>query len=177
MWTPKAKKKAFYEILAERLSTEAESSENAMLRWARLEDDAIEEFEKITWKKVEKIWFTSCDDNEFIASSPDWLIQNDWIYDEAMEIKCLDSANHVMAWLEWNIPEEFDPQILQYFVVNEKLKKLYFVFYDPRISIKKIFWIVVTRESVQEQIDYAKQIQIELLQEVDETLFKLLWAK
>lgn len=177
MWTPKAQKKAFYELLAQRLSTEAEKDENPMMRGARLEDDAIAEFEKITWKKVDKIWFTTCDDNEFIASSPDGLIMNWEIYDEAVETKCLDSTNHVMAWLEWNIPEDYDAQILQYFIVNELLKKLYFVFYDPRISIKKIFWIVVTREELEEQIQYAKQIQIDMLQKVDETLIKLLWAK
>lgn len=177
LWTPKAQRTAYYETLAERLSTESFSEENPMMRWARLEDDAVEEFEKITWKKVDKIWFTTCDDNPFIASSPDGLIKIWEDYSEWIEIKCLGSWKHVMAWLEWNIPEEYDPQILQYFIVNEKLQKLYFIFYDPRITIKKLFWIVVTRESVAEQVAHAKQIQITFLQKIDDKLLELLWAE
>lgn len=180
MWTPKAQNTAFYEVLAERLSTESFSEENPMMRWARLEDDALEEFVRITGKNVDKIWFTTCDDNPFIASSPDWLIKIDWEYSEWVEIKCLGSWKHVKAYMEKNIPEEYDAQIIQYFVVNEKLQTLYFIFYDPRISLFKLFWIKVTREQVQDQVDVAKQKQIVFLEKIDSTLlelFKKLWPE
>lgn len=175
LWTPKAKEKAFYEVLAQRLSTEASQDENPMVRWARLEDEAIEAYEKVHHAGVEKIGFTERDDNKFIASSPDWLIRNEeGIFTWAIEIKCLSSANHIRAFLTQAIPEEYEEQMLQYFVVNDELEYLDFVFYDPRISIKPVHFIRIIRDEIEGLIQDAYRKQVEFLQSIDEALLKLL---
>lgn len=175
MWTPKAREKAFYEILSQRLSTEASQDESPMMRWARLEDEAIERYEKITWNKVAKAWFTERDDNKFIASSPDWLIiDEEWKYSWAIEIKCLSSALHIKSFLTGEIPSEYEEQMLQYFIVNDDLEFLDFVFYDPRISIKQIHIIQIRRDEVSALIEEARKKQEQFLKEIDDALLKLL---
>ncbi len=58
MGTPRARKEAMYEILAERLTVGVEDEyENAMDRGIRLEGDAIAMFELHTGKQVDKIGF------------------------------------------------------------------------------------------------------------------------
>jgi len=173
--TPKARETAFYKLLAERLSTEASQDENPMARGTRLEDEALEAYEKLSWNKVEKVGFTERDDNKFIASSPDWLLPDEKkVYSWAIEIKCLSSANHIKAFLKQEIPKEHDEQTIQYFVVNDALEYLHFVFYDPRISIKPIFYITVRREDIEEKIQRAYKEELEFLSEIDEALLKLL---
>lgn len=138
----------FYEILAERISVPA-SEENVMARGKRLEEYAVERFMEKTKKQVNTdkvLWVRK--DNEDIAVSPDGSIG----MTEAVECKCLSSARHVEGILTEEVPSEYWEQVLQYFVVNDSLEKLYFVFYDPRCSID-IFYITVKREDIQMQID------------------------
>jgi putative phage-type endonuclease len=138
----------FYELIAERVALPA-TDELAMDRGKRLEDEAIERFAKETGKKINNdlvIWHR--DDNENIAVSPDGSIGKT----EAVEVKCLSSARHLEAWINQTIPDEFEYQVYQYFIVNDKLKKLYLVFYDPRMP-KDLFWIEVKRKDIQEKVD------------------------
>lgn len=141
------RKKGFYEIIAERVAIPA-SDENVMDRGLRLEDIAMQKFSEITQKKVNTDLVIWCrEDDENIAISPDGIIGKT----EAIECKCLNSASHLEAWLTKEIPNEYEYQVLQYFIVNDELQTLYFLFYDPRMP-KDIFWIEVTRESKQEEI-------------------------
>jgi putative phage-type endonuclease len=156
-------KLGFYEIVAERIAIPA-TDEAAMDRGHRLEDDALARFAKETHKKVKNglvIW--ARDDDANIAVSPDGAIGKT----EAVEVKCLSSARHLEAWVKKEIPDEYELQVLQYFVVNSKLKKLYFVFYDPRIPID-IFWIEVTRKQVQEKVDEYLELEKKILTDVAE---------
>lgn len=151
----------FYELIAERVAIPA-SEEGAMDRGKRLEDYAIERFTKETGKKVNNdlvIWHR--DENENIAVSPDGSIGKT----EAIECKCLSSARHLEAWLTKEIPSEFEYQKLQYFIVNDKLKKLYFCFYDPRMP-KDFFYIEVNRKQVQEEVKEYLQLEKEVLEKV-----------
>lgn len=153
----------FYELIAERVAIPADG-ENVMDRGKRLEHEAIERFSQETKKKVNTdlvIWFR--DDNEDIAISPDGFIGKT----EAVECKCLSSARHLEAWITKEIPDEYEFQVLQYFIVNPQLKKLYFVFYDPRMPID-FFWIEVSRKDLQEQIDEYLALEFEVLKQVEE---------
>jgi predicted phage-related endonuclease len=157
------KKIGFYEILAERIAIPA-TEEKAMDRGKRLEDIAIERFVADTKKKVDNelvIWYR--DDNEDIAISPDGSIGKT----EAIECKCLSSAKHIEAYLTKKIPAEYEYQKLQYFIVNDKLKKLYFMFYDPRLPKIDLFWIEVKREDVKEDIEEYLALERETLKELD----------
>jgi len=158
-----SRKIGFYEILAERIAIPA-SEEGAMDRGKRLEDIAAEKFSKVIKKKVDNELVIWCrDDNENIAVSPDGSIGKD----TAVEIKCLASSRHLEAYLTKKIPSEYEYQVLQYFITNDKLKKLYFVFYDPRLPKIDLFWLEVKRKDKEEDIKEYLFLEKETLKEID----------
>jgi hypothetical protein len=163
------KKIGFYELIAERLALPGDG-ENAMDRGNRLEGDALERFTKETGKKVDtvkKLWQRKDDEN--IAISPDGTIGKT----EAVEVKCLASSRHIQALLENSIPDEYRLQAYQYFIVNDKLKKLYFVFYDPRMQCKDFFYYTIEREQVKSQVDELLEYQKRTLAEVNRLVQEL----
>lgn len=167
MGTPKARQDAIYEIIAERLTVGVEEEyENPMDRGNRLEPDAIAMFELETGKQVERIGFCEEDGNSQICNSPDGLIGET----EAIEVKCMGGKNHIKMWLTNEIPEEYKWQVIQYFVVNEKLEKLYFVGYNPDIPSHPLHIIETTRTENNEEISQAKKSQEEFIKEVNEKL-------
>lgn len=158
----KSPKIGFYELIAERIAIPA-NGENVMDRGHRLEDDAIQRFAKETGKKVKNelvIWYR--DEDENIAISPDGSIGKT----EAVEVKCLSSARHLQALLTKEIPDEYEYQVLQYFIVNDKLKTVHFVFYDPRMP-KDFFWIDVNRKDVKAKVEEYLQLERDVLLEID----------
>lgn len=166
------KKKGYYELIAERLAVTEEDfdgyipNETPMERGTRLESYAIDRFMHETGKKVSTelvIW--SREDNDNIACSPDGTVEGE---KAACEAKCLNSASHIEAFLTQEIPDEYKEQAVQYFIVNQELKKLYFIFYDPRIVVKDFFFITINREDVEAEIDSYLSYQIIILQEVEE---------
>lgn len=162
------KKIGFYEIIAERLAMPADE-ESPLDRGVRLEEEAIARFAKKTGKKVDTslvIW--QRDDNENITVSPDGFIGEK----EAVEAKCLASAKHIEAYLTGSLGEhEF--QAIQYFIVNDKLKTLHFVFYDPRIPAKDFFVIEIKREDIEDKIKEYLEYQVRELAEIEEIITKL----
>ena len=165
------KKKGYYELIAERISIPA-TDENAMARGTRLEGEALEKFCTVTGKDVCTdlvIW--SRDDNDSIAISPDGFIGE---Y-EAVEAKCLSSASQVEAYLTRKIPDEYEMQMLQYFIVNDRLQKLYFCFYDPRIIVEKVafFYLEVNRVDVEDDINTYLAYQKDTLLEIDAIVTEL----
>lgn len=167
MGTPKARQDAIYEIIAERLTVGVEEEyENPMDRGNRLEPDAIAMFELETGLQVERIGFCEEDGNSQICNSPDGLIGET----EAVEVKCMGGKNHIKMWLTNEIPDEYKWQTIQYFVVNEKLEKLYFVGYNPDIPIHPLHIIETTRIDNTENIGQAKKSQEDFIKEVNEKL-------
>ena len=163
------KKIAFYELIAERLGIPSDD-ESAMERGQRLEPEAIEVFEKETDKKVDSsLIMLTRDDIESIAVSPDGIIGEE----EAVEVKCLSSARHIEALLTDQIPKDYYYQVLQYFIVNDKLQRLYFVMYDPRILAKPFFYFTVERAELQDEIDKYLDYQREILDQVNEIVLEL----
>lgn len=186
---PEKKLNGFYELIAERLGVPPDDDENAMERGSRLESEAIDRFEQESGKKVardesgaiEKILWMR-DDEENIAISPDGVISPM----EACEAKCLKSSLHIKAFLTKQIPEEYREQAVQYFVVNDVLQVLHFIFYDPRFAMfrdpetqKKnsldFFVIDISREAVQPEVEkylpYERKMIAEVKQIVNELTF------
>ena len=153
----------FYELIAERLAISPDG-ENAMDRGVRLEEEAIGRFAEETKKKIDTslvIW--TREDNENIAISPDGFVGEK----EAVEAKCLSSAEHIETYLTRKVPSEYEMQAIQYFIVNEKLERLYFSFYDPRMTGKlQFFFLEIKREEVSEKIDEYLAYQQKTLEEV-----------
>jgi len=163
------KKIGFYELVAERLGIAADG-EDVMERGTRLEPEAMELFIKESKKKVDtSLVMWQRDDDENIAISPDGFVGKT----EAVEVKCLSSARHIEAWLTKQVPSEYEEQMIQYFVVNDELKKLFFVFYDPRLIAKPFFTIQVKRKDIQEKIDITLEYEKMVLAEVDEAVNSL----
>lgn len=164
------KKIGFYELIAERLGLPADG-EDPMDRGTRLESEAAARFEQETGKKLDTsliMWMR--DDDNSIAISPDGVVEGE---PEAAEFKCLGSARHIEAWHTQQIPDDYEFQKLQYFIVNPDLEKLYFGFYDPRIPAIDFFIIEVKREDVQEDVDKYLEYQRKELAEVAEIVNKL----
>ncbi len=158
-------KKGFYEIIAERVAIPA-NGENVMDRGHRLEIDALERFESESGKKVNKDLVIFCrGDNHDIAVSPDGYIEKKKKVTEMVECKCLSSASHIEAYLTKEIPSEYEYQKLQYFIVNDDLQILYFVFYDPRMP-KDFFYFTIKREEVKDQITEYLALEKETLERI-----------
>jgi putative phage-type endonuclease len=160
----------FYEIIAERIAQESDG-EDAMERGNRLEEEAIEIFSKVTGKKVDTslvLW--EREDNKSIAISPDGFIGET----EAVEVKCLSSARHIEAYLTKEIPSEYEFQVLQYFIVNETLKTLWFVMYDARMPEKlQMHYFEVKREDKEEDIEKYLNYQKEKLETIERIITEL----
>lgn len=155
--------KAFYELIAERVAI-PHDGENVMDRGLRLEDEAIERFKEVTGKKVNTdLVICYRDDDANIAYSPDGLIGKT----EDVEVKCLNSAAHIEALLTKEVPSEYEAQITQGFVVNDKLKTRYMVFYDPRMP-KDFFYLTISRNDVQDRITEFLEMEREILRKVAE---------
>lgn len=163
------KKLGFYELIAERVAV-VPDGQNPMDRGTELEPQAIERFVKETGKKVDTsliIW--QREDNESIAISPDGFIGKT----EAIEAKCLSSSRHIQAWITKEVPDEYQEQTIQYFIVNDNLKTLYVAFYDPRIPSKDFFYLTIKRSDIKEKIAEYLEYQMNILKEVEEEVLKL----
>jgi putative phage-type endonuclease len=164
------KKVGFWELLAERLEISDNESDSPMQRGTDLESEAIKAFEEYEGKTVNTdlvIW--TRDDNESIAISPDGYIGET----EAIECKCLASARHLEAYFTNKIPKDYWFQVLQYFIVNEKLEQLHFVLYDPRSPQKPYFKITVDRSTVQEEVEQYLEYQKKVIEEVNNLALEL----
>ena len=173
MGTPRSQEDYFYEILAERQTVGVDDEtggENPMDRGVRLEDEAIATFEFETGKKVTKVGFCEDDGTPEIANSPDGLIGDD----EAVEVKCLGGKNHVKFWLTNELPSEYKWQVVQYFIVNPNLKKLYFFAYNPDIPVHPHHLLEVGRAELEEDIELAKKAEQEFVARVNAKLGEII---
>ena len=166
------KKLGFYELMADRLAIDT-GEEDSMERGHALESEALDLLQETLKKPIERGLFCVSDKNPDIALSPDGLIKNDGKYTEAVEVKCLSTARHLQAYFEQEIPDDYYLQVIQYFIVNEDLETLYLTFYDPRVTIKPIHFIIVKRETITEDIATYEKYQEETLKEINDLLTNL----
>lgn len=147
---------------------------SAMLRGQILEEEARDLISEKLGKQIipGRVW--QSEENEYMICSPDGEFEDET---EAVEIKCLDSWKVVKAYYEKHPPSEYKPQILQYFVVNNKLKKLYFciysdVFSNPELGLQ-IFEL--NREDYKEEIEIVKRVENATLELVEKEVQKLMF--
>jgi len=166
---------ALYDIIAERLTVGVDPDvyESPIDRGNRLEPEARAVFEFQTGKQVSQYGFIESDRSPFIGYSPDGVIV-DSDETEDIEIKCPQGKNYVKMWLTEDWSEDYEWQIVHGFVVNPKLKKRYFVIYNPDIPVHPIHIIEVTREQVQERVDKANAVLDTFLEEVKGHMDKII---
>lgn len=151
---------------------------SAMLRGQILEDEARELISEKLGKQIipGRVW--QSEENEYMICSPDGEIVDDTgKVSEAVEIKCLDSWKVVKAYYEKRPPLEYEAQIIQYFLVNENLQKLYFciysdVFTNPDLGLQ-IFEL--KREDYREKIELTGMVQNATLKLVEREVQKLMF--
>lgn len=174
---------SIYKLIAQRIAKPINPNDytlpegatySAMLRGQILEDEARDLISEKLGKKIipGRVW--QSEENEYMICSPDGEFEDET---EAVEIKCLDSWKVVKAYYEKHPPAEYKPQILQYFVVNEKLKKLYFciysdVFSNPELGLQ-IFEL--NREDYKEEIEIVKRVENATLELVEKEVQKLMF--
>lgn len=179
-------------IAAERISVWTQE-ETDLERGVRLEDEARLHFEEHTGLKVSTMGVVTRSDNQNIASSPDGII-----YDEkanggkgafigGVEIKCLMGWKHLTAILGkldclenntpyWDVvPEEYKPQSLQYFIVNDYMEFLYFVFYSEDIAECPMVVLKIFRSDIESEIERAREMEISALGLVDSIVDKVVF--
>lgn len=164
-------KKGFYELVAERLALPRPENENVMERGHRLETEAISICEQELGKTFNKdlvIW--EREDEQAISISPDAYLED---FTEAVEVKCINSADHIKAVLENAYPDEYYFQALQYFIVNEKLEKLHFIMYDPSLTVKQYIRFEINREDVQDDVEKYLEYQRLKLEKINEIVNQL----
>lgn len=166
------RKVGFYQLIADRLAIEPDD-EDVMDRGLRLEQEAADLFAKEHKLELHQDGLWISDENHNIAVSPDKVIIIDDIRRGAVEIKCLSSARHLQIVLEDKIPTEYYDQVLQYFIVNDDLTTLHFVSYDPRVQAKPLHTITITRDEVTDDIEKYKEMETQLLAEVEEAVERL----
>lgn len=151
---------------------------SAMLRGQILEEEARELISEKLGKNIipGRVW--QSEENEYMICSPDGEIVDDTgKVSEAVEIKCLDSWKVVKAYYEKRPPLEYEAQIIQYFLVNENLQKLYFciysdVFTNPDLGLQ-IFEL--NREDYKEEIEIVKRVENATLELVEKEVQKLMF--
>ena len=151
---------------------------SAMLRGQILEDEARELISEKLGKQIipGRVW--QSEENEYMICSPDGEIVDDTgKVSEAVEIKCLDSWKVVKAYYEKHPPLDYEAQIIQYFLVNENLQKLYFciysdVFTNPDLELQ-IFEL--KREDYREKIELTGRVQNATLGLVEREVQKLMF--
>lgn len=139
-------------VLAEDELTSAQVLERGHV----LEREALKKFAEATGKKLDSsLQGWEHPEDSRLAISPDASIGKT----EAVEVKCLLSAKHVEALFTRAIPKNtagYEEQRNHYFVVNEKLKTLHYVFYHPDFPAgMNLFWLTFKRKDL--EADIAKQ--------------------
>lgn len=164
------KKLGFYRLIAERIALDADPDEDPRDKGHRLEEEAINQLTELTGITYRRGLFLTSDEHQYMKLSPDGLSEDDT---HAGEVKCLSTAHHLMAMYEGEIPDEYNEQKLQYFIVNPKLERLDFAFYDPLITAKPFFIITFYREDLASEIELYRLYELGLLAQVDKLVDEL----
>lgn len=175
----------FYEIVADRVARPVTPNDyedklngepfTMMARGHILEPEAIAAFEEKTGKKVDQesvVWVSDYDENAYI--SPDGAITDkDGKVREACEVKCLSSAEVIKCYDQNRYPEEYEPQVLKYFMVNEDLETLHFIIYTDLIPGLELQIFDINRKDVEERLAEAKAFETASLKRIDDLATKI----
>lgn len=138
-------------LISEKLTGEMEQIYTTadMQRGIDLEPLARNDYKDFTGFDVREVGICLSDTKDYLAVSPDGLIYGD-DQDElkpigGLEIKCPKSKTHIKYIRTGIIPKEYKAQILHYFIVCESIEWLDFVSYDPRVTIRPLNIVRVTR--------------------------------
>ncbi|MDO4271566.1 MAG: YqaJ viral recombinase family protein [Candidatus Saccharibacteria bacterium] len=172
-------KKRYYEIIAERVARPVTPNDYVdqlngepfswMARGHILEPVAIKAWEDKTGRKADQtseVWISDYSDSAYV--SPDGSITNkDGKVTEALEVKCLSSPEVVKAYLTNRYPEEYESQILKYFMVNDDLQTLHFIIYTDLIPGLELQVFEIKRDDVENRVEEARVFEKAILERIN----------
>ena len=127
-----------------------------MQRGKELEPYAFQYISQYTGIDFLKTGWLECEENSLLGISPDGISECE---EFACEIKCLSRKEHTKLLVYEELDKEKLCQIIHYFTVNPKLKKLYFIAFRPE-SVKP-YIKEFTRDSI---IDLGWKTKVEVKQ-------------
>ena len=130
---------------------------DAMIRGKELEPRALEYISQYTGIQFQNSGWLQSEESKLLGVSPDGISECE---EYGAEAKCLSRKEHTAILVENKTPKEKIPQIVEYFAVNPKFKKVWFIAYRPE-SIKP-FIEEFTRESVVD-MGWKKKIEVEVI--------------
>ena len=168
-------KKHYYELLAERVARPLTPNDyidrlngkpfSMMERGHILEPEIAARFEQVTGLTLDAksvVW--ESDYSPYAYISPDRTITSeDGKVRTAVEIKALDSPKVLEIWKTGDVPEEYIPQIVKYFTVNDDLEVLYWVVGTDLIPGLEIQIFRIPRSDVEDKIEELKAFEIGVL--------------
>ena len=183
MGTPYSQLELIAELIAEEGTEQTKNFRKTeeMERGTAEELFAIKLFEKETGKKTKEVGICVSDEFDWLTLSPDRLIFDETgRCAEAIEAKSPNSTTiikyrimNMVAPEETNltpakkpflgVPAEYKWQVVQYFLVNPDLRKLYFVVYDERFIDPKAKLYIV-------EVDWENELLQEAILEAREEL-------
>lgn len=147
----------FVDLLSQHIE-EFEPSESysneAMERGNELEPFALQYISQYTGLDFQTTGWLQSKEYPLLGISPDGLTKNEEV---ACEIKCLSRKAHTEILVNNETPKDKIPQIVHYFTVNPKLKKLYFISYRPE-SIKPFIEIFTPESTV--DMGWKKKVEV-----------------
>lgn len=185
-------KDQFFTMLAERVARPMTPNdyldrmpEGLTFSWAVrghiLEPEAAKAFELKTGKILDdgKVWASDYDPSSYV--SPDRVIKSsDGKIREAVEIKCLSSEKVLKVWWDrrhlttdgsdfWALPSnEYQAQVIKYFMVNDDLETLYWVLYTDLIPKLELQILKIKRADIINLVEDAREVEKRYLQTLDE---------
>ena len=144
-----------------------------------LENEAIDAFaermghlDDFRIDKEPGLWIS--DYNPKIYISPDGAVEDSkGNILAAIEVKCLASWEIIRAFLTSQYPQEYEPQVIKYFVVNESLEKLYFLLYTDLIPGLDLQVFEIKREDVADRIADAKAFEDQIMKRAEQDIERI----
>lgn len=184
----------FWDIIAEKMAIAADG-ENPMDRGHRVEPDALVAAGKILGLEFDNdpgMWISDLDDDMGVSPDGAEIVEEGKLPTYGAEVKSLSSGSHLRFIYEdrqakklegYNpidsVPNEekhyFRDQVIQYFVINEKLEKMYFIFYDDRIVVDHLvtYIIEIERADIVDRIEDNTNMQFEALMQINRIVAEL----
>lgn len=151
----------FIDLLSQHIESFDDDEEgymnDAMIRGKELEPRALEYISQYTGIQFNNSGWLQSEESKLLGVSPDCISECE---EYGAEAKCLSRKEHTAILVENKTPKEKIPQIVEYFTVNPKFKKVWFIAYRPE-SIKP-FIEEFTRESVVD-MGWKKKVEVEVI--------------
>jgi putative phage-type endonuclease len=163
------------QLIAEKLT--GERKENyvnlSMAKGVEAEEYAVSEYELKTGEITEEIGLCQSEEFDWLVNSPDRLIKKGGKYCKAVEVKCPNSDTLIGYHRKGEIPKDYLPQIMSYFLVNEDLEELDFVAYDPRIQTDQYRMLIINVKRKDLPLEETKKDLLKFYEKWQEELRKL----